>query len=169
MNKVQSTFKINNSYAYAFMSLRFLLCFFLPPAPGDKTSNTGVSVFTFWNVLSPLDCEKNNCKYEPSDLSKDFADHFMTLRNQSVFGEESGCSFCRLFLHMQSENHCSDLVGVNPFIPLFQHPEHHCLLSYSHFRMGKAFNFKCRLVSVGNVPVNSFKVLQQWKLLWRLS
>lgn len=47
MNKVQSTFKINNSYAYALMSLRFLVCFFLTPAPGDKTSNTGVSVFTF--------------------------------------------------------------------------------------------------------------------------
>lgn len=82
MNKMQSTFKINNSYT--FISLRFLFYFvLLTAAPGDKTSNIGDSIFTFWNVLSPLGCEKNNCKYEPSDLSKDFADHFMTLRNQS--------------------------------------------------------------------------------------
>lgn len=34
----------------------------------------------FWALLA---AKKNNCKYKPSDLSKDFADHFMALRNQS--------------------------------------------------------------------------------------
>lgn len=64
----------------------------------------------------------------------------------TMFSEESECSCSRLLLQMQSESHCSDLVRVNPFILLFQHSEQHCLLSYYRFRMGKAFNFKCRLV-----------------------
>lgn len=81
MSKVHSTFKTNDSYA--IMSLRFLLSF-LTAAPRTRLA-TQESLYSrfqmFWSLLAEY--RKKYCKYEPSDLSKDFADHFMTLRNQS--------------------------------------------------------------------------------------